>query len=110
MNETAMMTQRQIQLSPQQTSRLNRLIEIYHLNESQLIDKALDILATLTDLLNKPSEKLLKLDLLHKPRRQWREIVGTATYPLVGEDAQTWVSRNRLEGDAQRELQGRGNI
>ena len=31
--------------------------------------------------------------------RQWAEIAGAATYPLVGEDAQDWVSRTRLEGD-----------
>ncbi|NEO53566.1 MAG: hypothetical protein F6K54_11030 [Okeania sp. SIO3B5] len=30
-----------------------------------------------------------------KPRRKWREIQGKATYPLVGEDAQEWVSRTR---------------
>jgi hypothetical protein len=29
------------------------------------------------------------------PRRQWHEIRGGATYPLVGEDAQEWVSRER---------------
>lgn len=39
------------------------------------------------------------------PRRQWAEIAGTATYPLVDEDAQDWVSRTRLEGDEQREQQ-----
>ncbi len=103
MNDLAIMPPKQIQLSPQQISRLNRLIEIYQLNESQLIDKALEVLATVADLLNKPSERLFKLDLLSKPHRQWREIVGTATYPLVGEDTQMWVSRNRLEGDEQRE-------
>ena len=32
-----------------------------------------------------------------KRRRKWREIQGKATYPLVGEDAQEWVSRTRQE-------------
>ncbi|MEP7198757.1 MAG: hypothetical protein ABI874_02960 [Chloroflexota bacterium] len=40
-------------------------------------------------------------------RRKWREICGIAPYPLVGEDAQRWVSRTRQEADAQRERQWR---
>jgi len=39
------------------------------------------------------------------PRRKWGEIAGTAPYPLVGEDAQDWVSRTRLEGDQERQAQ-----
>ena len=34
--------------------------------------------------------------------RQWHEICGAAPYPLLGEDAQDWVSRTRREGDASR--------
>jgi len=37
--------------------------------------------------------------------RQWREIRGAAPYPLLGEDAQTWVSRTRREGDEHRQSQ-----
>ena len=37
--------------------------------------------------------------------RQWREIRGAAAYPLLGEDAQTWVSRTRREGDEHRQSQ-----
>ena len=37
-----------------------------------------------------------------RAQRQWREIRGAAPYPLVGKDAQTWVSRNRREGDEHR--------
>jgi hypothetical protein len=37
--------------------------------------------------------------------RQWREIRGAAPYPLVDEDAQTWVSRTRSEGDEHRQSQ-----
>ena len=36
-------------------------------------------------------------------RRQWREIKGVAPYPLLGEDAQSWLSRKRREGDRHRE-------
>ena len=36
-------------------------------------------------------------------RRSWLEIAGTAPYPLLGEDAQAWVSRTRRESDERRE-------
>jgi len=39
--------------------------------------------------------------------RQWRDIKGAATYPLMDEDAQNWVSRTRLTSDRQREQQWR---
>jgi predicted DNA-binding antitoxin AbrB/MazE fold protein len=32
-------------------------------------------------------------------RRLWREIRGSAASPLLGEDAQAWVSRTRQESD-----------
>ena len=38
-------------------------------------------------------------------RRKWREIRGIAPYPLVGEDAQAWVTRTRQESDEERERQ-----
>ena len=44
-----------------------------------------------------------------KPRRKWREIQGKATYPLVGEDAQEWVSRTRQEATENREQIIRNN-
>lgn len=44
-----------------------------------------------------------------RPRRQWSEIQGIVSYPLVGEDAQAWVSRNRLESDEHREARLRRN-
>ncbi len=37
------------------------------------------------------------------PRRKWKEILGIVSYPLVGEDAQVWVSRTRREADEHRE-------
>ena len=36
------------------------------------------------------------------PRRKWREIAGAATEPLLGEDAQAWVSRTRAGSDESR--------
>ena len=40
-----------------------------------------------------------------KPRRTCAEICGAAPYPLLGEDAQAWVSRTRREDTEQRERQ-----
>jgi hypothetical protein len=37
-----------------------------------------------------------------KRRRRWREIRGSASHPLLGEDAQAWVSKTRREGDEHR--------
>lgn len=41
--------------------------------------------------------------LADKPCPRWGDICGAAPYPLVGEDAQTWVSKTRSESDAHRE-------
>ena len=40
-----------------------------------------------------------------KPQHKWRDIRGMATYPMLGEDAQEWVSRTRNESDEQRQEQ-----
>jgi hypothetical protein len=42
-------------------------------------------------------------DLKPRRRRSWLEIAGSAPYPLLGEDAQDWVTRTRHEGDEHRE-------
>jgi hypothetical protein len=36
-------------------------------------------------------------------RRRWSEIAGAVTSPLLGEDAQSWVSRSRREADEHRQ-------
>jgi hypothetical protein len=38
-----------------------------------------------------------------KRRRSWLEIAGSAPYPLLGEDAQDWITRTRREGDEHRD-------
>ena len=38
-----------------------------------------------------------------KSQRQWSDLQGMATSPLMGEDAQEWVSRTRRKGDERRE-------
>jgi len=40
-------------------------------------------------------------------RRKWREIRGIVQAPMMGEDAQAWVSRTRQEGEQEREQQWR---
>jgi hypothetical protein len=35
-------------------------------------------------------------------RRRWSELRGAAQYPMVGEDAQDWVSRTRKESEEDR--------
>ena len=42
-------------------------------------------------------------DQMTTKQRDWAEIRGKAPYPLLGEDAQNWVSRTRKESDEQRE-------
>jgi hypothetical protein len=37
-----------------------------------------------------------------KSNRQWRDLSGMVTAPLMGEDAQDWVSRTRQSGDEHR--------
>jgi hypothetical protein len=41
------------------------------------------------------AERLRETYQVSRPRRKWREIRGSAPYPLLGEDAQVWVSRTR---------------
>lgn len=40
-------------------------------------------------------------------RRRWLDAIGLAPYPLVGEEAQAWVTRTRQEGTDEREAQWR---
>jgi len=48
---------------------------------------------------------LIQSDLRQKVEicRRWEEIAGAASFPLVGEDAQQWVSQSRREGDLSRQ-------
>ncbi|MBR8839610.1 MAG: hypothetical protein DSM106950_37825 [Stigonema ocellatum SAG 48.90 = DSM 106950] len=38
-----------------------------------------------------------------QPKRKWSDLKGMASYPLLGEDAQKWVSRTRRFPDEHRE-------
>ena len=50
-------------------------------------------------------ERARQMDISDKPKRKWRELRGLATYPMLGEDAQAWVSRTRRKSDEQRQAQ-----
>lgn len=39
-----------------------------------------------------------------QPTPRWEDLIGTAPYPLCGEDAQEWVTRTRRESDEQRKV------
>lgn len=39
----------------------------------------------------------------HSPQRKWLDMAGTMPYPLMGEDAQVWVTRTRQESQEQRD-------
>ncbi len=43
-----------------------------------------------------------------KLQRHWRDLKGKAPYPLMGSDAQTWVTQARREDDDRRERGLRG--
>ncbi|AMW27732.1 hypothetical protein AP285_06835 [Limnospira platensis YZ] len=38
-----------------------------------------------------------------KPQRQWLDIAGNAPYPMLGENAQEWVTRTRGESQQHRD-------
>ena len=72
------------------------LLEIMKRVESLSLDEQLQLMAYLADRSRRAEQGT-------KRARDWQEIRGAAPYPLVGEDAQRWVSRTRREGDEARE-------
>jgi len=61
------------------------------------------------ELLTRKEQLTLAVRLINKAQPpeiqplQWKDICGSVPYPALGEDAQTWVSRNRAESDSGRE-------
>ena len=68
------------------------LDELVKRAESLAVDEQLVLIAHL-------AAKVRETYHVPDPRRQWREICGSAPYPLLGEDAQAWVSRTRRESN-----------
>ncbi|MGE0881937.1 MAG: hypothetical protein AB7P14_00195 [Blastocatellales bacterium] len=48
-------------------------------------------------------EQARKKSATQSGKRNWLDVMGAAPYPLAEEDAQAWVSRERQEGDSERE-------
>jgi len=74
------------------------LDELMRQVESLTVDEQLRLAAYLVERARRTHPSLVS-------RRKWREICGAAKYPLLGEDAQAWVSRTRREADERRKRQ-----
>lgn len=60
------------------------------------------------ELIQRVAAGLQQLDETTKPKPKWSDLKGLAPYPMMGEDAQAWVSRTRREADEHRERVVRG--
>ncbi len=56
MSETPASVEKRVQLSSQHADRLNRLAQARHVSEDQIVEKALDILFSLTELFGEHEE------------------------------------------------------
>ncbi|MCT7986379.1 hypothetical protein NG796_24210 [Laspinema sp. A4] len=76
---------------------------------SPLLEKVLQDIEQLTaeeqvEVLNHTTEQLKRRTQTQgKPQKKWLDLAGTAPYPLVGEDAQEWVTRTRQESQEHRD-------
>ena len=57
MSSVPAVVEKHIRLSEERANRLNRLAEIHQIHEDQIIERALDILFTLTDLFDESTER-----------------------------------------------------
>jgi len=57
MSTTSSGIEKHIQLSGERAERLNRLAQTHQIHEDRIVEKALDILFSLTDLLNERTER-----------------------------------------------------
>lgn len=57
MSSIPTVVEKRIQLSAERADRLNRLAQLHQVGEDQIIEKALDILFTLTELLDEGTER-----------------------------------------------------
>ena len=56
------------------------------------------------EVLNHTTDQLKRQAVIpDKPKRKWLDIAGTASYPLMGEDAQDWVTRTRRDSQEHRD-------
>ena len=80
---------------------MTHMIDLSPEIEASLQEAAAKQQQTPEEYLRAAVESLLKP--MERKGRSWSEIEGAATFPLVGEDAQAWVTRTRREGDERRE-------
>lgn len=71
-----------------------KLSHILHQAEELSPDEQLDLIAYLAQRAREGYQT--------RRQRRWSDIRGIASYPLVGEDAQDWVTRTRRESDENR--------
>lgn len=77
---------------------------------TEVLSELMERVSTLTleeqlTLVRHLTEKVSEAHTGTKPRRKWAEICGAAAYPLLGEDAQAYISRTRREDTESRERQ-----
>ena len=76
-------------------------IDISPQEEARLKEEAARRGQTVDDLFRAALKSLLGPEPENRP--SWTAAAGMFEYPLVGEDAQAWVTRTRREGDEQRD-------
>lgn len=76
---------------------------------SPLLQQVLQEIEQLTteeqlEVISHTTVQLKRRTMSHNPNKlKWLDIAGTAPYPLVGEDAQEWVTRTRREAQEHRD-------
>jgi hypothetical protein len=60
------------------------------------------------ELIRQIAQGLKQSEVVVRAKPRWSDLKGMAPYPMMGEDAQEWVSRTRREGDEDRSQVLRG--
>ena len=60
------------------------------------------------ELIRQIAQGLKQSEVVVRVKPRWSDLKGMAPYPMMGEDAQEWVSRTRREGDEHRSQVLRG--
>lgn len=60
------------------------------------------------ELIQQIAQGLKQSEVIVRAKPRWSDLKGMVPYPMMGEDAQEWVSRTRREGDEHRSQVLRG--
>jgi hypothetical protein len=60
------------------------------------------------ELIRQIAQRLKQSEVVVTAKPRWSDLKGMAPYPMMGEDAQEWVSHTRREGDEHRSQVLRG--